>query len=41
MTDAERRAMAHGHNPMEDQKERPPVEVIEVPEGGYVDPGRH
>jgi cell division protease FtsH len=41
MTDAERRAMANGHNPMEDQKERPPVEVIEVPEGGYVDPGRH
>ena len=39
LTDAERQAMANGHNPLDDGRERPPTKVIEVPEGGYVDPG--
>jgi cell division protease FtsH len=38
LTDAERRAMSNGHKPHED--ETPVPEVVEVPEGGYVDPGR-
>jgi cell division protease FtsH len=42
LTDAEKRAMANGHFPPEhDGEEHPPEKVIEVPEGGYVDPGQH
>ena len=41
LTEAERRAAANGHDPMAaDGEEHPPVEVIQVPEGGHVDPGR-
>lgn len=40
LTEAEKRALANGHNPMEDPaEERPPVKVVEVPEGGRVEPG--
>nr|WP_131106374.1 MULTISPECIES: ATP-dependent zinc metalloprotease FtsH [unclassified Ornithinimicrobium] len=40
LTESERRAMANGHDPMaSDGKEHPPVEVIQVPDGGHVDPG--
>nr|WP_134774697.1 ATP-dependent zinc metalloprotease FtsH [Ornithinimicrobium flavum] len=40
LTEAEKRAMANGHNPLEDAlREKPPAKVIEVPEGGRVDPG--
>jgi len=39
LTDAERRAMANGHNATEDGREHPPSEVIEIPEGGFVDGG--
>ncbi|WP_153397755.1 ATP-dependent zinc metalloprotease FtsH [Ornithinicoccus halotolerans] len=35
LTDAERRAMTNGHK---DEREHPPAEVVEVPEGGRVDP---
>jgi cell division protease FtsH len=42
LTEAEKRAMANGHNPLEDDgQEHPPAKVIEVPEGGRVDPGHH
>ncbi|MFK5635756.1 MULTISPECIES: ATP-dependent zinc metalloprotease FtsH [unclassified Ornithinimicrobium] len=40
LTDAEKRAMANGHRPPAGPgEEHPPEKVIEVPEGGYVDPG--
>jgi cell division protease FtsH len=41
LTEAEKRAMANGHNPLEEDglREKPPAKVIEVPEGGRVDPG--
>ncbi|KUG51810.1 cell division protein FtsH [Serinicoccus chungangensis] len=40
LTDAERRAMANGHHPLtEVGEENPPAEVVQVPEGGHVDPG--
>ncbi|GAA4877819.1 ATP-dependent zinc metalloprotease FtsH [Serinicoccus chungangensis] len=40
LTDAERRAMANGHHPLtETGEENPPSEVVQVPEGGHVDPG--
>ncbi len=39
LTEAERRAMSNGHHPLDDGRERPPVEVVQVPEGGFVDPG--
>jgi cell division protease FtsH len=40
LTDAEKRAMANGHKPpTAPGEEHPPEKVIEVPEGGYVDPG--
>ncbi|WP_298749111.1 ATP-dependent zinc metalloprotease FtsH [uncultured Serinicoccus sp.] len=40
LTDAERRAMANGHHPLtEAGDENPPSEVVQVPEGGHVDPG--
>jgi cell division protease FtsH len=40
LTEAERRALANGHNPLaDDGEERPPAKVVEVPEGGRVDPG--
>ena len=39
LTEAEQRAMANGHNPDDDGREHPPSEVIEVPDGGYVDGG--
>jgi cell division protease FtsH len=40
LTDAEKRAMANGHQPpTAPGEEHPPEKVIEVPEGGYVDPG--
>ncbi|MFX0538482.1 ATP-dependent zinc metalloprotease FtsH [Ornithinimicrobium sp. Y1847] len=39
LTEAEKRAMANGHNPMEDDgEERPPAQIVEVPDGGRVDP---
>nr|WP_029202371.1 ATP-dependent zinc metalloprotease FtsH [Ornithinimicrobium pekingense] len=42
LTEAEKRAMANGHRPPGDAgEEHPPEKVIEVPEGGYVDPGQH
>ena len=41
LTESERRAMANGHDPMAAGEEHPPVEVIQVPEGGHVDPGQH
>ncbi|MGO0576510.1 ATP-dependent zinc metalloprotease FtsH [Ornithinimicrobium panacihumi] len=42
LTEAEKRAMANGHNPLEDDgEEHPPAQVIQVPEGGRVDPGHH
>ena len=42
LTEAEKRAMANGHNPLEDDgEEHPPAQVIQVPEGGRVDPGQH
>jgi cell division protease FtsH len=41
LTDAEKRALANGHHPMaQDGQERPPSQVIQVPEGGHVDPPR-
>ncbi|MGC5582812.1 ATP-dependent zinc metalloprotease FtsH [Ornithinimicrobium sp. W1665] len=40
LTDAEKRSMANGQGPAApDGQERPPHKVVEVPEGGYVDPG--
>nr|WP_130012894.1 ATP-dependent zinc metalloprotease FtsH [Serinicoccus sediminis] len=40
LTEAERRAMANGHHPLtEVGEENPPSEVVQVPEGGHVDPG--
>ncbi|WP_289017293.1 ATP-dependent zinc metalloprotease FtsH [uncultured Ornithinimicrobium sp.] len=40
LTEAEKHAMANGHGPAaEDGQEHPPHKVVEVPEGGYVDPG--
>ncbi|WP_298890980.1 ATP-dependent zinc metalloprotease FtsH [uncultured Serinicoccus sp.] len=40
LTDAERRAMSNGHHPLtEAGEENPPAEVVQVPEGGHVDPG--
>ncbi|WP_407669320.1 ATP-dependent zinc metalloprotease FtsH [Ornithinimicrobium avium] len=40
LTDAEKRAMANGHRPPVDEgEEHPPEKVIEIPEGGHVDPG--
>ncbi len=40
LTEAEKRAMANGHKPpADDGEEHPPEKVIEVPEGGHVDPG--
>nr|WP_188429324.1 ATP-dependent zinc metalloprotease FtsH [Ornithinimicrobium tianjinense] len=42
LTEAEKRAMANGHNPLEDDgEEHPPVKTIEVPDGGYVEPDNH
>ena len=42
LTEAEKRAMANGHNPLaDDGEEHPPAQVIQVPEGGRVDPGQH
>ena len=42
LTESERRAAANGHDPMAtDGEEHPPAEVIQVPEGGHVDPGQH
>jgi cell division protease FtsH len=38
LTEAERRAQANGHHPRED-RERPPAQVVEVPDGGQVDGG--
>ncbi|TQL52242.1 cell division protease FtsH [Ornithinicoccus hortensis] len=38
MTDAERRAMSNGHQPS--SEEHPPSAVVEVPDGGFVDPGQ-
>ena len=40
LTESEQRAIANGHDPMAtDGQEHPPAEVIQVPEGGRVDPG--
>ncbi|MDO5739189.1 MAG: ATP-dependent zinc metalloprotease FtsH, partial [Ornithinimicrobium sp.] len=39
LTEAEKRAMSNGHGPPVDDEEHPPAQVIQVPEGGYVDPG--
>src|SRR5690606_15482143 len=42
LTEPEKRAMANGHGPVPTAgEEHPPEKVIEVPEGGYVDPGQH
>ncbi len=38
LTEAERRAMANGHHPVSEER-HPAVKVIEVPDGGHVDPG--
>ncbi len=41
LTEAEKRAMANGHGPSAPVgDEHPPHKVVEVPEGGYVDPGQ-
>ncbi|ANS78863.1 Cell division protein FtsH [Serinicoccus hydrothermalis] len=41
LTDAEKRAMSNGHNPLteSDGEDNPPSETVQVPEGGHVDPG--
>ncbi len=40
LTDAEKRAMSNGHHPLtETEDDNPPAEVVQVPEGGHVDPG--
>ncbi|OLT18415.1 cell division protein FtsH [Serinicoccus sp. CUA-874] len=40
LTDAEKRAMSNGHHPLtETDGDNPPSEVVQVPEGGHVDPG--
>ncbi len=39
LTEAEIRAMSNGHR-IPDQEEHPPAQVVQVPEGGHVDPGR-
>ncbi len=43
LTPAERRAMANGQDPHArvPGEEHPPSEIVEVPEGGYVDPPSH
>ncbi|GAA1242291.1 ATP-dependent zinc metalloprotease FtsH [Oryzihumus leptocrescens] len=44
LTPAEKAAMANGSRPQDGQQhveEHPPTAVIEVPEGGYVDPDAH
>src|SRR4051812_19061870 len=38
LTPAERAAMANGNGPLQDTREHPPTAVIEVPDGGHVDP---
>src|SRR5690606_21926696 len=38
LTEAERRAMANGHHG-QDEREHPPAQVVEVPDGGQVDGG--
>jgi cell division protease FtsH len=38
LTPAEKRAASNGHQPQE-ERERPPAAVVEVPEGGTVEPG--
>jgi hypothetical protein len=38
LTPAEKRAAQNGH-PLPEDRERPPAAVIEVPEGGTVEPG--
>ncbi|MBA2695264.1 MAG: ATP-dependent zinc metalloprotease FtsH, partial [Actinobacteria bacterium] len=38
LTDAERRAMSNGHHPTSEDR-HPAAKVIEVPDGGHVDPG--
>jgi cell division protease FtsH len=40
LTDAERRSMSNGHHPTHEERQ-PPSKVIEIPEGGHVDPGHH
>ncbi|MFK5688655.1 ATP-dependent zinc metalloprotease FtsH [Ornithinimicrobium sp. LYQ92] len=41
LTEAEKRAMSNGHHPLtEVDGEHPPAEVVQVPEGGRVEPGR-
>ncbi|WP_237768080.1 ATP-dependent zinc metalloprotease FtsH [Serinicoccus sp. CNJ-927] len=40
LTDAEKRAMSNGHHPLtETDGDNPPSQVVQVPEGGHVDPG--
>ena len=40
LTESEKRAMANGHHPPDaSTEEKPPAKVIEIPEGGRVDPG--
>ena len=41
LTQAEHRALANGHNPEDDGREHPPVKIVEVPDGGFVDGGAH
>jgi cell division protease FtsH len=41
LTEAERRSMSNGHHPSHDEQTHPPTKVIEIPEGGHVDPGHH
>ncbi len=41
LTEAERRAMANGHQPGDQGQEHPPSQTIEVPDGGFVDGGEH
>ncbi len=38
LTEAERRAMANGHHPVSEER-HPAVKIIQVPDGGHVDPG--
>ncbi len=40
LTEAERRAMSNGHQVPAGQTEHPAAQVVQIPEGGHVDPGR-
>ncbi len=40
LTEAERRAMSNGHRAPAEHTEHPAAQVVAVPEGGHVDPGR-